>query len=122
MLIKYYDSMLKAPEFFNPFHLIDDLTTTSTRSSNYRTEVTDRGLNLSIDLPGVKATDLTVQTTGRDVKVTGRLRGSQFDYAYRLSRDYNPETVEATLECGVLTLHFDRIKKDSPRTIEVKVT
>ena len=127
MLIKYYDSMLKTQDIFNAFRLFDDVTgpqasqVRSYGSSSYRTETTDRGLNLSIDLPGVKATDLNVQVVGNDVKVSGKVRGADFDYAYRLSKDYDPDTAEAVLECGVLTLYFQKSKRDGGRRIEVKV-
>jgi len=127
MLIKYYDSTLKTQDILNAFRLFDDSTSSLQASqvrgycsSSYRTETTDRGLSLSIDLPGVKATDLTVQVVGNDVKVSGKVRGVDFDYAYRLNKEYDPDTAEAVLDCGVLTLLFQRSKRAVGRKIEVK--
>jgi HSP20 family molecular chaperone IbpA len=128
MLNIRYDSSLKNPSLFNTLRALDDLysTTSSTRtrfctSSEYRVEEKDNELHLSIDLPGVKAKDLSVQTTGRDIKVTGKLRGEDFKYSYVLSKDYDPETISAIHEDGVLTLTFGKTSASKTRTVEIKV-
>ena len=128
MLNIRYDSSLKNPSLFNTLRALDDLysTTSSTRtrfctSSEYRTEEKDNELHLSIDLPGVKAKDLSVQTTGRDIKVSGKLRGDDFKYSYVLSKDYDPETISAIHEDGVLTLTFGKTSASKTRTVEIKV-
>lgn len=128
MLNIRYDSSLKNPSLFNTLRALDDLysTTSSTRtrfctSSEYRVEEKDNELHLSIDLPGVKAKELSVQTTGRDIKVTGKLRGEDFKYSYVLSKDYNPETISAIHEDGVLTLTFGKTSASKTRTVEIKV-
>jgi HSP20 family molecular chaperone IbpA len=128
MLNIRYDSSLKNPSLFNTLRALDDLysTTSSTRtrfctSSEYRVEEKDNELHLSIDLPGVKAKELSVQTTGRDIKVTGKLRGDDFKYSYVLSKDYDPETISAIHEDGVLTLTFGKTSASKTRTVEIKV-
>ena len=127
-MTKYYDSMLKTPDIFDTLRLFDDLYGTSwtTRSKTstaaaYRTEIVDDGLVLSIDLPGVKSKDLSVQVTGRDVKVSGKHRGEEFKQTYKIAKEYDPETVSATLEDGVLTLSFKKSVGNETKTIEVKV-
>jgi HSP20 family protein len=121
MLAKYYDSMLK-PELFDAFFY--GLPTSQSRSlfsSDYRVETKEEGLTLSIDLPGVKSKDLTVQATGREVKIEGKVRGEDFKYTYRVSKDYDPETVDATLEDGVLTLLFKKTRNNNTKTIDIKL-
>ena len=129
MLNKYYDSMLKTHDIFDTFRILDDFYTSPLASKArtltntvYRVETKDDRLTLSIDLPGVKSKDLTVQTTGRELKVSGKLRGEDFKYHYTLSKDYNPEAASACLEDGVLTLTFEKVTSTVTRTIEVKVT
>lgn len=123
MLTKYYDSMLKP---FDTFRIFDDLYGTTwnlragTHTSSYRVNTTDRGLELSLDLPGVKSRDLSVKVTGRTLEVSGKLRDEDFRHTYRISKDFDPDTVDATLEDGVLTLMFDRLKEGS-KTIDVKL-
>ena len=127
MLTRYTDVM-KTPYYdhfdFDPFKVLDALyasNRTNVRSKSYRVEETDDGLTLSIDLPGVKSKDLSVQTTGRDVKVEGNLRGEDFKFVYRISKSYDTETVSATLEDGVLSLLFKKAADATTKTVEVQV-
>jgi HSP20 family molecular chaperone IbpA len=126
MLTKYYDSMLKpSVDLFDPFRVFDDIyfaskPRTYTQSSAYRTETTEDGMNLSVDLPGVKSTDLTVHATGRDVKITGKLRGEEFSHTYRVSKDYDVENPDAVLEDGVLTIRFKKSSSAKTKVIEVR--
>ena len=128
MLNVRYDSMLKTPTLFDTLRTLEDLYSTPTArtrvhtgSSVYRTEEKDNELHLSIDLPGVKSKDLSVQATGRDIKVLGKLRGEEFKYTYVLSKDYDPETVTATHEDGVLTLVFGKSSAAKTKIIDIKV-
>lgn len=128
MLTKYYDSMLKPLDVFDTFRFFDDFYRSSTGSKHnascaapYRADVTDAGLELALDLPGVKAKDLSVQVVDRSVIVSGKLRGEDFKHAYRISKDHDPASVEATLEDGVLSLRFSRTKELQARNVEVKV-
>ena len=128
MLNIRYDSMMKTPTLFDTLRTLEDLYSTPTsrtrvytNSSVYRTEEKDNELHLSIDLPGVKGKDISVQATGREIKVTGKLRGEDFKYSYVLSKDYDPETVAATHEDGVLTLTFGKTSTAKTKTIEIKV-
>ena len=128
MLNIRYDSMLKTPTLFDTLRTLEDLYSTPTsrtrvytNSSVYRTEEKDNELHLSIDLPGVKGKEISVQATGREIKVTGKLRGEDFKYSYVLSKDYDPETVAATHEDGVLTLTFGKTVTSKTKTIEIKV-
>jgi len=128
MLNIRYDSTLKTPTLFDTLRTLEDLYSTPTsrtrvytNSSVYRTEEKDNELHLSIDLPGVKGKDISVQATGREIKVTGKLRGEDFKYSYVLSKDYDPETVAATHEDGVLTLTFGKTATAKTKTVEIKV-
>ena len=128
MLNIRYDSMMKTPTLFDTLRTLEDLYSTPTsrtrvytNSSVYRTEEKDNELHLSIDLPGVKGKDISVQATGREIKVTGKLRGENFKYSYVLSKDYDPETVTATHEDGVLTLTFGKTATAKTKTVEIKV-
>jgi len=129
MLNIKYDSMLKTPTLFDALRTLEDLyspTYTSrsrlySTSSVYRVEEKDNELHLSIDVPGVKPKEISVQATGRDIKVSGKLRGEDFKYSYVLSKDYDPETISATHEDGVLTLTFGKTTASKTRAVEIKV-
>lgn len=129
MLNIRYDSMLKNQALFDTLRNLDNLyspTATSrsrlfTTTSVYRVEEKDNELHLSIDVPGVKPKEISVQVTGRDIKVSGKIRGEDFKYSYVLSKDYDPETISATHEDGVLTLTFGKTQESKTRTVEIKV-
>ena len=124
MLAKYYDSMLPGPlDVFSTFKLLDDLylaPENKSKSSAYRVETDDRELTLSIDLPGVKSSDLQVTAQGREIKVSGKLRGQDFKHTYKVSKDYDTETIDALLEDGVLTLRFKKASDATLKTISIK--
>lgn len=125
MFSRYHDLMLKPFNSFDTFRLIDDLygqtCNLKSSSSSYRVDSTDDGLELSLDLPGVKGKDLNVQVTDRLITVNGKLRGEDFKHSYRISKDYDPETIDATMEDGVLSLKFAKTPRASPKVIDVKV-
>ena len=125
MLMKYNDVMTPYYSLFDhdPFKIVDDIlySTRGQSKSNFRVETTDAKLTLSIDLPGVKSSDLDVKTTGKSITVSGKLRGEDFRQAYRISKEYDAEAVDASLEDGVLTLTFNRVVANQMKSIPVKV-
>lgn len=129
-MLSRYSDVMKTPYSYDlfaldPFKVLDTFRTTSdrtnTRSRSYRVEETNEGLELSVDLPGVKSKDLVVKSTGRDVKIEGKLRGEDFSYVYRISKNYDPESVCASLEDGVLSLIFKKNSDAKTRTVHVQV-
>lgn len=126
MLTKYYDSMIKTPNLFDTLSIFDDLygpgwsRPSDVIDSSCRVNPTDEGLELSFDLPGVKKADLSVQVTGNQVDISGKVRDRDFKRSYRISRTYDPDPVEAILEDGVLTLKFLRSPETRPRRIEIR--
>jgi len=129
MLTKYdYDTMLtNSRNFIDLFKIFDnDLYGSNSMkayasSTAYRVNTTENELDLSIDVPGLKAKDLSVQTFGRDIKISGKIRGENFKYSYQLSKDFDPDTVDASLEDGVLTLKFHKLKQPPSKVVEVKI-
>jgi HSP20 family molecular chaperone IbpA len=126
---KYYDSMLKTDNLFQTLRILDDICSpTLTTGQRYftstaaaKTEVKDNELHLSVDLPGVKPNDLSVQAEGRTIKIVGKRKGEEIKHVYTLSKEYDPETTSALLEDGVLTLIFGKTQAAESRKIEVKV-
>lgn len=120
----------KSYDVFDTLRLFDDLyfgSNFSTRgfssrlTSPYRIETSEKGLNLSIDLPGVKSNDLSVKMTGRELTVSGKVRDNEFKYSYRISKEYNPDSIDASLEDGVLTLTFNKNEEEKTKTVNVKI-
>lgn len=118
MISRHYDSAAKNyyGDIFDIFRVFDESCfspkTQRAKSSAYRVESDEESLTLSIDIPGVKLADLTVEVVGTQIKVSGKLREEEFKYLYSISKKYNPENPDATLENGVLTLRFSKNVSD----------
>ena len=126
MLTKYYSSIMKPYNVFDTLRHFNDVYSPSgtwesyrTSSSAYRTEQTDDGLELSVDLPGVKQADLSVTVSGRTVQISGKLRGTEFNHTYSISKDYNPDPISATLSDGVLVLKFSKAEESKTKVVQI---
>lgn len=116
------DLTLRSSDFLDMFKILDDYAyPQSSGKTSHRFDQTDSGMEFSIDLPGVKPEDLSVKTTGRNLTIEGKLRGKSFNYSYRISKDYDPDTLSATLEHGVLLLRLSKAANTETREIKVKV-
>lgn len=125
--------MLTTIDFWDPFKLlnrdyhdhrsIDGFYTDvwTPPRSNYSVETSDEGLVLSIELPGVKSNDVDVQTTDREIKVSGKRKGKDFQYRYTLSKAYDPSSCTASLQDGVLSLQFSKSEMLKSKKVEIKV-
>ena len=90
-------------------------------TKNHRVDQTSNDMTLSVDLPGVKSTDLNVQVEGQTIKISGKQRGQEVKQSFQLSKQYDPETAAATLEDGVLTIKFLRREESKPKVINVQI-
>lgn len=122
---RYYDDVASLKRsLWDPFSVFEDYNRAldSLSADNfYRTEKTEVGVNLSIDLPGVKGSDLDVTVEGRTLRVKGIQRGRQISYSYLISKEYDPNTIDASLQDGVLTLGFTKSPELEPKKVTVKV-
>jgi HSP20 family protein len=97
-----------------------------------------KSYTLAIELPGVRAEDVTIEIDGRRLTVSGEKRRGADERTgqnYRFERRYGtfsrtftiPETVavegiEATSRDGVLTLTLPKVEKAQPKKIDIKTT
>lgn len=121
MLTKNYSSMINQYGFLNSLKLLDDLYLTSvSHEPRYVVESSENGLELSIDLPGIKFEDLDVIVSGKTLQVSGKRRGTPFRHSYSISKEYNPDPTDAILSDGVLNLKFDRAEDVKTRQIKIR--
>jgi HSP20 family molecular chaperone IbpA len=96
---------------------------------------TEDGVSLMLEMPGVGADDvkislerrvLTIQGTARifrpDNADPAHLEYGEGDYerAFSLSEDFDPDRIEAELRNGVLTVSLPRAEEKLPKKIAVK--
>jgi HSP20 family protein len=97
-------------------------------------EETEDGYVVDVDLPNVRAEDLTVELRDTDeLRISGRYeerertgamrrqsrRTGEFEYLVTLPGDVDPEQIDATLQNGVLTVRLRRSQGGQSRRIEV---
>jgi HSP20 family protein len=94
---------------------------------------TDDAYIVEIDVPGVKREDITIDLRDDKLSVTGELKETEreglfrkrtrrtghFDYRTTLSRNVNPDKIDASLTNGVLTVRIPKAEQAKPRRIEI---
>lgn len=97
-------------------------------------EETDDAYIVDIELPGVRREDIDVHLRDRQLRITGEIkererkgilrrrerRVGQFDHMVTLPGDVDPNSVDANLSGGVLTVRVGKAHKTQPQRIEVK--
>ncbi|MBT8342912.1 MAG: Hsp20/alpha crystallin family protein [Desulfatitalea sp.] len=91
---------------------------------------------LRAELPGVKAEDLDIQATGRNLTIAGLRKldvenasaryhrrereGGRFSRAFALPREIDPDRIEAKVLNGILTLKVPKAESAKPRRITIE--
>lgn len=91
---------------------------------SWRTKQHKDRIELSIDVPGVRADDLDVQLDGTVLRVSGKRfdSGLKVEHTYAVDGStYDPQTSEAFLDSGVLTVVVKRHVNRTSKTIKVTV-
>jgi HSP20 family protein len=97
-------------------------------------EETDDAWLVEAELPGVKRGDVTVEVRDGELAIHGELkererkgilrrrtrRTGRFHYRLALPGEIDPDTVDASLEEGVLTVRVPKGERARPRRVEIK--
>ncbi len=85
---------------------------------------TEDGYTLYIPLPGLNKEDVTVSTLDKVVKVEakGNSAGREVEAnkSFSLPEKSDPETLEAKMEKGMLSITVQKRLKDKQKTLEIK--
>lgn len=96
--------------------------------NNYLSEV-DGGYVLEVPIPGMTSENVKLQLDDNSIYITAESDkrhkhsqlASKYSYAQRLPRDINPDSIEATVEHGVLTIHVQKLeRKKNVKEIKVR--
>ncbi|MFP4405727.1 Hsp20/alpha crystallin family protein [Rhodosalinus sp.] len=95
---------------------------------------TDEGVTLMLDMPGVAPDDVDITLEQRVLTIRGKVRATRpetlqlthaeygegdFERAFTLSDDFDPEKIGASVSLGVLTVTLPRAPEAKPRKIAV---
>jgi HSP20 family molecular chaperone IbpA len=96
---------------------------------------TDTGVTLMLDMPGVSPEQVDVTLDNRVLTIRGRISSAKpeglelayteygegdFERAFTLSEDFDPDRIEAEMRGGVLTVTLPRAPETQPKKIAVK--
>ena len=96
---------------------------------------TDQGVSMMIEMPWVAAGAVEITLENRGLTIRGKVEpmrpenpelayaeygGGDFERAFTLSEDFDPDRIEAEMRGGVLTLTLPRAPEAQPKRIAVK--
>lgn len=96
---------------------------------------TDQGVSMMLEMPGVGPDYVDITLENRVLTIRGRVEPMQsenlqlayaeygegdFERAFTLSEDFDPDRIEAEMRNGILTLTLPRAAESQPKRIAVK--
>jgi len=101
-------------------------------SPGYEINETDDKYSIYMDVPGVKASDITAQlehdgkvlhvSGGRKIEKEGTTTEVKFEKRFTIGQNIDATKVTADLSDGVLTLSAPKIKKAEPEPMKIQIT
>ncbi len=96
---------------------------------------TDQGVALMLEMPGVAPDDVDISLEKRVLTIRGKVKPTRpenlelafaeygegdYERAFTMSEDFDPEKIAAEMRNGVLTLTLPRAEEKKPKKIAVK--
>lgn len=107
-------------DVWDPFVCFDRQRILRHQRLDSRVEKTDDGITLSVEMPGVKVTDVTVQAVDHEIRIKGVKRGKEFQRIYDVEKSYDTSNCIASLQDGVLIIKFSKCESSKVRNVEIK--
>ena len=112
---------------WDPMRLFDDLLSWNPRggevlwtASPVRVIHGEDSVSLSVDMPGVDASDLDLTFEKGQLTISGKRDERSYRYTVALGDEYDPDSIEATLDKGVLSLTAAKRPEAKPKKIALK--
>ena len=115
-------------KFFNDtpnYQYYKKTTLKDTDNENYEIDYTKDGAYLFFDAPGFNKTNLKVEMENgvlhiegeRTYKMEGETKSKSILKQFNIGEGFNPESVEATIEDGLLTVFVPNFKKQEKKRV-----
>jgi HSP20 family molecular chaperone IbpA len=108
----------------NVFGLFDEIDRLmwDTHSGYVRQRADEDRFEWDFDMPGLDAEDIETRLENQVLSIEGKNHDKNRIYAYRviLPRVADPDTLQARLENGVLTIRAERAESAKPRQIQIE--
>lgn len=89
---------------------------------DYDVTRTERGYEIDVPVPGYAPSEIDVTYQDDVVTITGKNDRRNFARSFTVPEDVDPETIEARVKDGMLTLLLDRRPEAQPKKIAIKHT
>lgn len=117
-------------KFFNDtpnYQYYKKTTLKDTDNENYEIDYTKDGAYLFFDAPGFNKTNLKVEMENgvlhiegeRTYKMDGETKSKSILKQFNIGEGFNPESVEATIEDGLLTVFVPNFKKQEKKRVSI---
>ena len=109
------------PSWMRPYERSYVSSRTETHDTPWRVNHQSDKVIATIDVPGVKESDLIVDIENGIINVSGRRFDTSrlISHSQVIGNQYDSSTAEATLDCGVLTVIVKRFKEKMSRRIQI---
>jgi HSP20 family molecular chaperone IbpA len=92
------------------------------KSFPYESKEEEGHMILAIEMPGVKSSDLVIETVSNILNISGKQKGKSFNSSYSIHKNYDPSSCLAKLEDGILTLKFQRLESTKPKIHKIELS
>jgi HSP20 family protein len=75
---------------------------------------------ITADMPGVDPKDLDLTFEAGSLSVAGKRGDQSYQFSVYVGDDYNPDTIQADLDKGVLSIQAEKRPEAKPRKIPLK--
>jgi HSP20 family protein len=120
-----FEKVLEMLNYERPTYKSTKITTQG--AENYEVDYTKDGAYLFFEAPGFNKSNLKVEMENgvlhiegeRTYKMDGESKTKSISKQFNIGEGYNPESVEATIEDGLLTVFVPNFKKQEKKRISV---
>lgn len=134
----------------NPWQVLDQLqqdairrhsgknTHTTTRRWHPAVDISesDNGFHITMDLPGTKPEDVTIEVEDNQLKINGERKQAEtanakthhservvgsFSRQFRLPKDADATQVSASFEAGILEIEIKKQEESKPRKVSINI-
>lgn len=81
---------------------------------------TDDGFEVEIPVPGFKTEQIEIVVKENVLTITGKGERRAFTRSLKLPEDVDSQNIDASVDCGMLSLTLKRHPEAQPRRIEIK--
>lgn len=85
----------------------------------FNSKINEDTLSCSFELPGYGLEDINVDVEPGYITISSDKENKTFKQSFYISKEFDPETANATMKNGILTLEYKKYKKYIPTRLKI---